>query len=118
MRVLFFSGDTRAHPEHAACLRDSVRPGECTVVDLLRITDFDEHFTGALFFFLKRCLRARSDVVLVADGNIARRLGAYGVPNIARIVDNRDTGMKLAATLDEAIRILEKTQQRRSVSRR
>jgi hypothetical protein len=118
MRVLFFSGDTRAHPEHAECLRDSVRPGESTVVDLLRITDYDAHFMGALFFFLKRCLTARSDVVLVADGKMARRLQAYGILNIARIVDNREAGIKLAATLDEATRTLERTQQRRSGSRR
>lgn len=106
MRVLSFSGNMSRHPERTRSLRGGVRSGECTIIDLLGVSDFDEGFTSALLSFLKRSLKSRANVVLVADGNVAQRLKVYGLQRVARIVADRDTGVKLAATVNHQLEVV------------
>ena|SRR5579883_3447629 len=101
MRVLSYSGDLHGQPEQARTLRDGPQSTECTVIDLLGVTHLDERFTEALFFLLNRCLKSRTMVVLIATGDVRRRLNGYGVEQIARIVSNRDAGVKLGAALEK-----------------
>ena len=96
MRILSFYGDLDGDRHHGERLRDA-SANETTIIDLSRVTYLGEAFAHDLFRFLHRSMKGKTGAIVVAQGNIARKLRSYGVGLLVRIIDEHDLAKESTA---------------------
>ena len=96
--TISFSGrlDTSRYPEIVQRFVDCPE-GDCVVVDLSETRHVEPTFMGELLLFNRRMTKEGRTIVIVAKGDVARRLVLAGLDRRIRIVSNRDAAAMLLA---------------------
>lgn len=96
--TISFSGslDTSRYPEIVQRFIDCPE-GDSVVVDLSEARHVEPTFMGELLLFNRRMTKEGRTVIVIATGDVARRLVLAGVDKRIRIVADRDAAVMLLA---------------------